>query len=322
MKNSRNIFIFAIFGLILFASCQKNDPILFQNEDSFAAFEVRAGSVAEATVVDGVPVPNEIEIKVMLVTLDNTAVTVNFEFSTEGIDNPAVEGADFQLLNAGKSLTFNGMGHQSIRIRTIDDDIFTGDRQVHIVLTSVSGGYKLGAERRFLLTVVDDEHPLNLVLGAYNVTGTDAWGGAVNVTIETSAVSGALDKVSFPLNQLIPGWGAPDNALVYADVDLDEMTFYIQAGQEFPSFGYGPCRIGGWDGVTDDPLEDGEFVKATIDANGNITMLDWIGVQITEGDNAGLWFDIWANDVVWTKQGKNFMPDQDYVRTNFVLRSR
>jgi hypothetical protein len=313
-----------VFGLFLFASCEKNEPELFQNEDSFIAFERSSGSLNEAVMVDGVPVEQEIEIRVMLVTLDNSPVNVTFEFNHEGIDNPAVEGEAFELLNTSKTLSFpNGMGYQSIRIRSIDDDIFTANRQVNIKLTGNDAGYGIGAESNFRLTVVDNEHPLNLVLGTYSASGTDAWGDAVSATIETRAVEGILDQVAFPLSHFAAGWGAPAAAMVFAEVDLDEMTFKIRVGQDYASFGYGPCKISGYDGATGDSMEDGEYIVALIDEDGNLDFQDYMGLLITEGGNAGLSFEIWSDDVVWTKVAKDMIDPASIgaPRNQRVLRS-
>ena len=306
MKKMKYIITLIILGTIIFASCEKNDPILFQNEDTFIAFQATGGSVVEATLVDGVPVENTIEITVMVVTLDEQPLTVDFYFDTLGIENPAVEGEAFTLLNDSKTLSFpEGWGTAKIRIRTIDDDIFTGNRSVNIKLGENSAGYPNGVEDTYRLTVVDDEHPLALVLGTYNVAGTDWWGDAFSTTVETSAVDGDITRVQFPVGQACYGWGVPETYIAYADVDLDEMTFNIKAGQEFPNFGFGPFKITGFvGGGTTETIEDGQPVRATIDEDGNIYMVDHIRFMITDGANAGLHFDIWDDDVVWTKTGK------------------
>lgn len=324
MKNIKYLFTSIILGAIVFASCEKNDPILFQNEDSFVAFEGTAGSVVEATVVDGVPVENEIEIKVMVVTLNSTPVTVDFEFSTEGIANPAIENEAFVLLNDSKTLSFpDGWGYASIRIRTIDDDIFTGNRAVNIKLTGNSAGYDLGRESTYRLTVVDNEHPLNIVLGSYSVEGVSYFYGDFSTTIETSAIEGNLEQVEFKLNQLLIGWGVPDDYMVIADVDLDEMTFNIETGQEYPTFGYGPFVLSAFDLDWED-VDDGEYITGTIDEDGNITQSDHrIAFRITAGGNEGLHFDILDPGIEWTKTDKkSAVASRPAPKTGRVPRSR
>lgn len=318
-------YIFSMIALsVLLIACEKNEPIMFENENSFISFLSSARSVNEATMVEGEPVVNTLAIPVMLVTFDNSPVTVEFDFSVEGIPEEAQAHEDdaFVLLNDSKTLTFSGgladgstMGYDTIYIQTIDDDIFTGNRRFDIKLLSNSAGYSFGTRSSIRVTIIDDEHPLNIVLGTYSVAavsagGQDAPGTDLSRTITTSAVEGVLDQVSFPINQFLDRWGGPDSYLVYAHVDVDEQTFKIQVGQDFDSWGYGPVKISGYDGETGDRMEDGLFVRGTFDEDGTITLHDYIGAIITDGGNAGLSFTIWEPGSVWTKVGKKSMPFQ------------
>lgn len=312
------IYIFGVVALaLLFAACEKNEPILFSNEDSFIAFMNGAADVNEATVVGEVATENVIAIPVMLVTFDNSPVTVEFDFSVEGIPEAiqAIENEAYTLLNDSKELNFAGgdvegstMGYDTIFIQTIDNEIFTGNRRFHIDLLSNSAGYDFGTLSTTEVTIVDNEHPLNIVLGNYSVEATSVFGGSANTNIATSAVEGTLEQVSFPLGQLIPGWGVPPTDLVYATVNLEESTFNIQIGQDYASFGYGPCKISGYDGETGERMEDGLYVRGTFDADGNIVLSDQIGVIITDGNNVDLSFEIWEAGAVWTKTSKKDFP--------------
>lgn len=307
-------YIFGIIALsVLFTACEKNEPIMFENEDSFIGFIRSNASVSEAKVVDEEAFVDTVAIPVMLVTFDNSPVTVDFDFSVEGIteESQAIEGEAFTLLNESKTLTFDGgladgstMGYDTIYIQTIDDEIFTGNRRFDINLLSNSAGYDFGTQNSVRVTIVDNEHPLNVVLGTYDVQATSAFDGDASTTIETSAVEGTLEQVSFPLAQLIPGWGVPATYLVYATINLEEKTFNIQIGQDYASFGYGPCKISGYDGETEERMEDGLFIRGTFDDDGNIVLNDLIGVIITDGNNDGLSFEIWEAGSVWTKVAK------------------
>lgn len=319
--------IAAVF--MLMTACEKNDPIVFQNDDSFIGFVRGNGAVTEASVVEGVAFENTIAIPVMLVTLDNNPVTVDFDFSIEGIaeESQAIENETFTLLNENKTLSFSGgitegssMGYDTIFIQTVDNEIFTGNKRVNIVLMSNSAGYNFGSLSTFSLTVVDNEHPLNIVLGTYDVTGESAFGGSLSTTIETSAVEGTLEQVSFPLAQLIPGWGVPATDLVYAMVDPEAKTFRIQTGQAFATFGYGPSKISGYDAETETLMEDGEYIEGTFDDDGNITLHDLIGVMITSGSNEGLSFEIWSAGSVWTKQAKKSVEVAPVSKDESMLR--
>jgi hypothetical protein len=314
--------------VLLFAACEKNEPIVFDNKDSFIGFVRPAGAVAEARMVAGEPVENVLAIPIMLVTLDNTPVTVNFDFSVEGIreEAQAIEGDAFVLLNETKTLSFNGglaagsaMGYDTIFIRTVDDEIFTGNRQVNINLLSNSGNYPFGTQKSFRLTIIDNEHPLNIVLGVYDVAAvSEIWPDDANTVIQTSAVDGTLTQVSFPLNQLVLGWNIPASYLVYANVDVEEKTFNIQIGQDYPSFAHGPFKITGFDGTTGTRMDDGLFVRGTFDDDGNIVLHDKIGLIITEAPNLNYQYERLAPGSVWTKRLSKNQTVETMVNDNNV----
>ncbi len=315
---------------MLMTACETNDPIVFENEDSFIGFTNGNGAVTEAVIVDGEARENIIAIPVMLTTLDNNPVTVNFDFSVEGFaeEAQAIENETFTLLNESKSLSFTGgmvdgsvMGYDTIYIRTVDNEIFTGNKRVNIVLVDNSAGYDFGTQDSFTLTVVDNEHPLNIVLGTYAVTGSSAFDdSALSTTIQTSAVEGTLEQVSFPLAQLIPGWGVPPTDLVYAMVDPEAKTFRIQTGQAYATFGYGPSKISGYDAESGDLMEDGLFIEGTFDDDGTITLQDMIGVMITSGNNEGLSFEIWNPGSLWIKQAKKSVEASSVNKDASMLR--
>jgi hypothetical protein len=283
-------------SLVAFIACE-SDPVLFDSSKSFVAFQSKTASVKES------PSEEIVKIPVVLAAVPGSpSVTVDFEVVTEGAT--AFEGEDFEIVNESNSLTFSdGLGTEYIEVKVIDNDVFTGDKTFTIQLTGNSQNYQLGAISSVVVTLVDDEHPLKLVLGDYVFSGLDAWGGEFSVNVTTSAVDGDLTQIQFPLAHLIPAYGPPADYMVYARVDLEEMKIFIKVGQSYESFGYGACKISGYKGAEGDPqLEDGDEVVGVIDENGNITMEDYFGVLITEGANEGLSFTIFSAGSVWTKQ--------------------
>lgn len=297
----RYIYKTVLFVLALgaFAACD-SDPVMFDSSNSFVAFEKKSATVKEDAT-------SELQIPVVIAAVPGSqSVTVDFEVDLEAdsANITATEGEDFEITNESQSLTFSdGFGTQYISVSPIDNDVFTGTQRFTLKLTSNSADYPFGDVSETVVAIEDDEHPLKLVLGDYVFSGVDAWGDDFSTSITTSPVEGDLTQIAFPLNQLIPGWGAPEDAMVYATVDLEAMEIYIEAGQSYDSFGYGACKISGYAGDEGDPqLEDGELITGTVDEDGNITMEDWIGVMITEGDNEGLSFAIYTAGSVWTKQ--------------------
>ena len=295
--------ILASFLLFAFASCEDiNEPITFSQEDAFVAFPSSSKTIAEG----GSPQTYAIPVLVSA-TEGSPAVTVDFDFAPDTTAQPAEEGVDYELVNDSKTLNFDkGWGYDTILVRTIPNGEFTGDKAFKVHITGNSQGYQDdGLETTMNVTLQDNEHPLNLVLGAYEITGTSDFNGDFTSQIEITPHPENYTQVTLKVMELIPGWSYTEEDIFYADVDLDAMTFEIQAGQSFPSRGYGPSIITGWFGAAGDTkIPNGEYITGDIAADGTITINDWIGFEITSGGNAGLFFDIWQSGTVWTKTGK------------------
>jgi len=301
MKKIFKYIISFIIGLTLFTSCDDlNEPIYLNSEDKFVAFLNTAFSVKENN-------GDKVGILVYISSPGGTGCTVNFDFDTTGIDLPAVEGVDFNLVNDSKTLTFNNyFGYDTIWIEPIDNDFYDKNKTVKVILSAPSNNFNLGRESSLSLTVVDNEHPLSLVIGDYTITYKSGFssdfGTEYTVDIVTAPNPDDETQVFFYVKDMFPGWGFTEE-VIYADVDLDEGTFKMAAGQSAPSYGYGPSKFTGFDADTDLQFEDGEFITGTIDVDGNITIPHYTGMQITEGGNAGLWFDLWASSI-WNKSVK------------------
>lgn len=284
------------FVALAFASCDKNEPILYS--EKIVSFDAKSVAIEENR-------GSEFPVKMFIAgTEGDGGSELSLEISVEDLANPAIEGEDFTIDGLSASFdTYHGM--DSVMVTPIDNEDYEGNKQFMLIISSASNGYELGSWDTLTVNLIDNEHPLALVIGTYDVQGTDAWGGAVATTIENTAVEGTVEQVQFPLGQMIPGWGVPPTDMVLANVDLDAGTFKVQTGQTYATFGYGACKISGYYGDSGEQMEDGEYVNGTIDENGNITITDYMGVMITEGDNEGLSFTIWAPGVVWTKTAKS-----------------
>ena len=249
-------------------SCEEEDPVLFKVEDSFVAFDNTAGVVPEGS-------PTAIEIPVSVATHKGASVTVTFEFSTEGIDNPAVEGVDFTLVNSSKTLTFaEGVGSEMIKIQAIDNGVRDLDKYVKIKIVSNSAGFDLGMAGglglEYTLTVADDEHPLALVLGNYVESDYLFPDGSLEATYNVIVEPDPDDETKVLINNL---WGGGE--IISAIVDLDNMTLTIPAGTViYVSGTYGDCVMTRIDlnAGAYDPAGD---IVCTIKANGDFTSEAW-----------------------------------------------
>lgn len=287
MKKLLNIILVTFAGVLLFSSCDINDPIVFKQEDAFVAFPSSSGVVSEQGAVIAIPV-------MVTAVPGSPAVTVDFEFSAEGLDNPAVEGVDFEILNESKTLSYpNGWGYDTIRVKTIDNSDFTGNKSVNILLSSNSQGYSTGANDQYTLTVKDDEHPLGKWIGTFSVEAKSygspgAWDEAWTVTSEPDPAD---------VSKLILTGIAYGNLPISATVDLDAMTITIAAGADVgDGYGYGNILL--YVGDENLNLNKSVPIVGEISDDGSIH-IDFLGEAMT-GDYDGYVWDVF--DTYWTLQ--------------------
>lgn len=295
MKNIIKLLAGLLFSAILFNSCEKDIPDLTYGGPAFIAFEDAAGALPEN-------VSSNIQISVYLASTSPMNATINFDFDTVGLANPAIEGVDFILVNDSKTLTFaSGEYFANIEIQSIDNDFYDKNKTVNIVLSSPTSGIELGLEGGasnavYAFTVEDNEHPLALLIGQYNVISSIdlRWGDpALNETVITKSVDG--DETALELD-LYYSQGAVNT--IFASVDLDAKTITFQSYQNFGTWGYGDVHFSkgdvDWIPYLTDP------VIGTFDDSGNFT-LDWWGGYFASGINEGLWWTLYETST-WTKQ--------------------
>jgi len=230
MKKIFKYIMTLIVGVSMFTSCDDlNEPIYLNNEDRFVAFFNTTFGVKENN-------GDKVGILVYIGSVSGNGCTVNFDFDTAGIALPAIEGVDFTLVNATKTLTFtNYYGYDTIWIEPIDNDYYDQNKTVNIVLSSPTNGVNLGAERTLLLTIIDDEHPLKDWIGTFVADAASQgepgnWDETWNV--ETSAVDG--DPTSLYLSGIA---GSPSKIIL--SFNTDDGTVTIQPGQTINGYTYG-----------------------------------------------------------------------------------
>lgn len=267
----KKIYLFLLMILAVgFVACDDElDGIKFQEENSFIAFESRMASIGEDS--DGV-----LELVVNLSTTTPKAITVDFDFSTEGIDNPAQVGTHFELLNDSKTLTFaKGEYTQTIRIKAIDNDVRDLDKLVVVKLTANSIGLPLGVadgkNSELTLTVADNEHPLALILGSYNEDDFVLKDGSLDGSYDITISQDEDDETVVWINNF---WGGGDYN-IKAVVDLANKTMTILPGQIiYQHDDYGDFKVVRID------LDAGAYdpesgIVCSIDDQGNITTEAW-----------------------------------------------
>ncbi len=294
MKNILYRITFVLAAVTLLISCEA-DYVLFDSSKNFVAFPAKSTAVLEQG--------GEVDIEVYVVALDGApAVNVTFDFDVTGIDAPAVEGVDFTLVNSSKTLDFpDGAGYATITIQPIDNDEFSGNKMVNIMLTGNSQDYQFGANVSNAVTIVDDEHPLKAWIGTYAVEALSygnpgGWDEAWSVDVST--VPGELEKL-----QILIDAGSGGGEPFLAAFDTEAMTITIDPGTEAGDlYGYGSTTMYVGDYAS---LDTEAPIVGSISEDGTI-MIDELTMILTDyGFEGGLWD---AFNTTWTKTGKKSAP--------------
>lgn len=99
-----------------------------------------------------------VSIPVMLSSIAAGDVTVIYGIETQGLDNEATQGDDFQLLGSG-SLEFDPCdGNAYATVEILDDEIREADERLVILLSSPANAVLAPGGHRHTMTIVDDDY--------------------------------------------------------------------------------------------------------------------------------------------------------------------
>jgi hypothetical protein len=201
MKKINILLVILFIGVTFFTSCEKNADDHSYSGDPVIAFEKKNGSISEADE------EKTLAISVFMNKTSEVTGEVAFDFDTAGIKNPAIEGVDFELVNSSKILAFAADQYfANIEISPIDNDLFEGNKEVNVVLTTGSAGAIVGYDNgesavSYKVTLIDNEHPLAVWIGSY--TGTFAGHGPIT----TEAYTETQLRVHGLASYVQTGWG-------------------------------------------------------------------------------------------------------------------
>jgi hypothetical protein len=235
------------------------------------------------------------------------ATTVTLSVDTVGLGAAAAkEGIDFTI--SSKSISAEIGEDNTANVTPIDNGVFTGNKRFYLVI-SASSSSQISAQKRFLVTIADDEHPLKNWLGSYTVTAVsygNPGGWDEEWSILTTAVEGHLDQIA------ITGLGYGSTEPLIATVDKDALTISIVSGQTLgAAYGGGNGEVKlyyGTDALIGQVLAGEEItsemltaagiipITGTIETDGTIH-LDKMGMVLTDYD--------WCWDVFDTTWDKN-----------------
>jgi Calx-beta domain. len=260
-KNRKMKKIYWLFLMLLtlgFGACTAEvEEILFQDKNASVAFMKEALEIDEDD--EAVQV-----LEVEYLTSSSEGVSVDFDIVTEGIENPAVEGVDFELVNTSKTMNFGpGTYKNAVRIKVIGNDIVDANRQIKIKLTSNSLDLPLGLadglKSEILITIlnndieVDESHPLAELFGFYTQDDYDlTQEGAPLDPNSGNSVTILPDPEDETQVILMNFWGIGEDVEIKASVDLETKSMSILPGQVlFVHETYGACKAVAYDRATE-----------------------------------------------------------------------
>ncbi|MDR1646317.1 MAG: hypothetical protein LBS05_10980 [Tannerellaceae bacterium] len=292
MKLKKSIYML-VAGCCLFNSCDVNEMPTFDDKDAFVAFDRSTISVAEES--------GEVKIPVTLTSLAGVSGTVTFEVAAAA--STAQEGESYTLKNASNTLTFSKEAPtQYIELNLIDNDLFTGDLSVTFTLTSAS--INLGANVTCRTIIVDNEHPLLMILGSYSGKMTSFWGDVYDAEITIDKDASDASKVWISnLDSYFASYGyvAPTYNYFYGVVNEDKTEIRIPVGQDI-GYGGDDVSLQGFDKADADPGADesmpagSSIIVEILDGGAKLVFPNAWGVAAADG-----YWELYLGGAVLTK---------------------
>lgn len=161
MKQIKYILAILVIGVTSLSSCGESEKQLFNDDDAFFAFENLHSSVIENDV-------RPLNIPVYLAKSAGVG-ELEFEISSEGYENPAIEGEDFIVKTSNRTLVFDGDLNENIEIKLIDNYQRDGDKKFKIILKDNNIGASIGLANNTQtvheVSISDNEHPFAALIG-------------------------------------------------------------------------------------------------------------------------------------------------------------
>ncbi|TRX63323.1 hypothetical protein [Carboxylicivirga sp. M1479] len=210
----------AFMLLLMAGACSEEESHLFDDKDTFFAFNIDKDKILESET-EPLMVP-------VYVASSSPSGQVNFVVDIEGINNPAIEGVDFEIVNTTQSLNFTDELTEYISILPLDNDVMDGSKTFRLKLISEGASYNVGmtdgAGTVAEITIGDDEHPLIDFFGTFDLYETTIEPLVYEYTVELSGHEDA-DKA------VLTGLWADGQDLVL-QFNYDEGTVKIMRDQQ------------------------------------------------------------------------------------------
>lgn len=270
---------------LLFASCNLNEqPVFDDATQAFIAFSATSGNVFEA--VDGVPDTLEIELYCASVAGITASVQVVPTDTAYPENQRAKEGVDFKI-EGDSEIHFDADNRfATIKIVAIDNNEQGGNKRFDLVLTSPQG-CNLGANKRYAVSILDDEDPVNMLIGSYTATAESAFQGEPtqvwSATIERDFES---EDVIY-IQPICEFGGLPGSSVspVSATVDAASNTIHVQLGQELYASGDMSMVLADINGNTSGNILADLYIEGT-----SVRFVFRTGYGVPVPDQAGYWY--------------------------------
>ena len=273
--------------MLSFTSCNINEYPEFDDNDAFVAFSSNAVTAEEGG--DAVKIP------VLLTSLSGISASVEVQV----IDDTAVEGKDFTIAN--KTLTFTKENpEQEIVVNITNDNEYTGSRSFTLVLKE--GDVKLGAAKKCVVSIADDEHPLLFLFNTYTAHYADYWGDEYDVV--GTITRDATDDTKVWFNDFFTPWLTQSNGFhtsFYGVVNAEKTEIAIPAGQSTGvSSGGNPIvlYVGDSAELSGELYDSGKNLIVKIVDDGASLIVE----QAYGASNGSSWYDLTAGGIKFTKQ--------------------
>jgi hypothetical protein len=285
MKNISIKSCLVLITILLFITACEKDLIKFNSSMDLVGFSTSSISIREdgtggvAKIYLGAPT-------------GSAATVVTLTVDTVGLGSSAAkEGVDFTLPTKSVNVS---VGESEVEIIPINNSEFTGDKKFYLVISGNSLNYKISAQKRFLVTISDDEHPLKAWIGTYTVSAVSygnpgSWDEIW--TVMTAPVEGDVTKLT------LTGIGSPSANPIFAVLDKDAMTITVAKGQNIGDvYAWGDVKV--YYGFADLTLDKDIDLTGTLENDGTIKINNW-GQLVTDPVADWVW-DVF--NTTWNKQ--------------------
>lgn len=272
---------------LMLASCNINELPEYDDSNAFVAFTSSSVTAQEGGA--------EVKIPVLLTSISG----ISTDIEVEVIDSTALEGKDFTIANKKLSFT-KETPTQYVTVNITNDDEYTGSRAFTLVLKE--SGVQLGASKKCVVSIADDEHPLLFLFNTYTTHLVDYWGDEYDIegTIERDPDDDS--KVWFkdfftPYLTIGNGFSTK----FYGIVNLETNEILIPAGQETGvSASSKPIilYVGETEDLSGELYESGKNLVIKILNEGESLLV----VNAWGASNGSSWYDLSAGGVTLTKK--------------------